>query len=323
MLPVNKFVGNNVQVHKIFNWIQSIYSKDDVPKYAVIKGNSGNGKTFLVELLAESFNAELFRITPADINKKDDFNDIIKSINISSLDNKKYKIILVDDIDNFSKKIRTKLYEISKISKYPVIYTTKTFSVDKDFYTFNKDAFTITLYLPERVDIINYINQKYPSKFSKETLISIIEKSKSFRSVILSLYNLQVNDFTEGDFTKKELLLSINQRNLKSNLIKGHGREDIKYVFDSIRGYDKDNLQVMMRFAEFDYRVRGKYEKAQGESYTSIDKFFVNNMKAPIEKIKLEYVYKKNNNISKNFKKVKKDLKVKSKKSTSSISKWI
>ena len=323
MKTVKDFVGNELQIHKICDWLTNFYHhpEKDIPRYVIIQGNSGNGKTYLGELLANTFKVELFRITPLDIESKDSFNEIVKSINIKTLEGKNLKLIFIDDIDEFSNSYRSKLYEIVNISKYPIIYTTKTFSVDKDFYQFSKDALVIKLMKPYTSEIINYIKDKLPFQYDKAVVEKIIKESKSFRSIILSIYNMQINDLTNPSITKAEWLSSISRRCLKDNLKK----DEIKYIFDSIRGYDKKSMSVMLKLAEFDYRVSAKFEKAKGESYPTIDKHFVNNMEPPIQKVMLKYQYKKQNNNSKPnaIKKIKKDLEVKSKKTTSSVDKWI
>jgi len=323
MKTIKDFVGNEILIHKIVKWLEKRYHNPDeeTPKYAILQGSSGNGKSYLGELLANTFRVELFRITPLDIESKDDLNNIIKSINMNTLEGKPYKLIFIDDIDEFSKQYRNKLFNIVEISKFPIIFTTKTF-IDSDFYNFSKNGERFNLFKPYAKEIIEYIKDKLPFHYDKDRVEKIIKESKSFRSIELSLYNMQVNSLVSPLLTKNEWFSSINRRELKSNLSK----DEIITLFDSIRGYDKNALKVMMKVAEFDYRVTAKYEKAKGESYPTIDKFFVNNMNAPIEKVMLKYQYKKNinnNSVKKVMKESKQKKKIKPKKISSSVDRWI
>jgi len=78
----------------------------DIKKYMFLYGSSGNGKSYLPKLLANSFEVELFKITPLDIQSTADLNEIIKSINIGTLSGKKRKIVLIDDIDEYNNRYK-------------------------------------------------------------------------------------------------------------------------------------------------------------------------------------------------------------------------
>jgi len=113
-----EFIGNKGTVEKIDNWFRTKYSKS-----IVIQGQPGNGKTFLVELFAKKYDYYLERIDPYDINNINDFNNIIKTLNLIPLEcEQTEKIILVENIDEFHSNYRKKLFDI-KLCKYPVIYT--------------------------------------------------------------------------------------------------------------------------------------------------------------------------------------------------------
>jgi len=317
MKTVKDFVGNEISIHKICDWLTKFYHKEsnDIPKYAIIHAFSGNGKSFLGQLLANTFKVSMYRIMPYDINSESDLNDVTKSINIKTLGGQKHKLIFIDDFDEFNYKQRQKLYEIPQMSIYPVIYTTKTFSIDKDFYNFNKKGLTISLSKPRMGDMIPYIKEKLPFHYDKTKVEEILKQSNSFRSAVLSIYNMSTNNLTNPSVSRQGFLSSISRRKLPRNL----NSKDAKILFDSIRGYDINALKVMMKVAEFDYRLKGKFERAQDESYPTIDKFFVNNMKEPIHKVGLKYQYKNNN---KNNYQILKSIK-KTKKNISSVDKWI
>ena len=83
-------------------------------------------------------------------------------------------------------------------------------------------------------------------------------------------------------------LRSINKRNLSEPIT----IRNIRKILDSIHGLSDDDISVMNKFGEFEYRIRRF--KGRLKSYENqVDPFFVNHMKEPIENVKLEYKFKK------------------------------
>lgn len=297
-MKLNEFIGNKSVTFKITKWLNDFFSKSTNIKYCILYGASGCGKTTLVKLLAEEYKIDLLNVTPSDINNKDDMNNIIKSVNITSLDGSKYKLILIDDIDEYQLSYRKKLYEIGleKKSINPIIYTSHSLQLSRDF---TREALRIKLLRPQTRDLFNYLKTLNKNNLSDDILMNLSKESKSVRSAVLSLYNSSINEMVHPVQTKYEKLNSIKKRNLQDNL----DYPMIRYVCDSIRGYDKDALKVMYRFAEFDWMIN-KYRNITQYPQDNIDTFFVNNMIEPIEKVNLEYHYKdyKNKNNEKNKK---------------------
>jgi len=279
MQTLNDFVGNKEAISKIINWLNACYHNEiRETNYVVLQGVSGNGKTELVLLLAKSFDVALFRITPSDIENQQDLNDFIKSVNITTLEGKKHKLILIDDLDDYSKENQKKLFELPLVSKHPIIYACKTTYFDKDFL---KNGMYVKLKKPLTSELMEHL--KTISDLPEDKLKEIALESKSFRSAILSVKNASVNELLNPNITKRESLRSINDRKLMEPI----NRENINFIFKSIKGYDKNALLVMLRFADFDYRIKAKFEE--------IEPYLVNKMIEPIEKVKLDYVYNEDN----------------------------
>ena len=335
---VKDLLGNQETISVLVDWLNIYYHQPtkEIPNYAILFGSTGNGKTYIPTVLAKEFGVERFRITVDDIKSNEDFNQIIKSINMATLDGAKHKLILVDDVDAFQSKYQTRLFEIGKISKNPVIYTSSTFSLPfnaSDFMKekwaeFIKDSLKKVARSPEgRIiwskllkiekptvdDLFGYL--KSISKLPDDTLRMIAEKSKSVRSAVLSTYNIAINDLTDGIATKGDLLKSITKRQLDEPLT----RENIDFIFKAIRGYDDNAFKVMKKFADFNYRIKAKYEE--------IDPIFVNEMEEPIEKIKLSYPkFERSNNTQKKAydqKKPESKKKEQTPKQEPSLGKWI
>jgi len=287
-MGVNAVVGNTKPLHQLCDWLNKYYNTDetDIPAYAIIYGSSGNGKTFIVENIAESMKVELFRITPFDIETTDDLNNIIKSLNMKTLQGSSYKLICIDDIDEYKSSYTQKLLELCKISKNPIIYTTKTYSLDKDFI---KNSLLVRVKKPLTSQLVTYLKEKAITLCEEHIIEEIARKSKSVRSAQLALYNYAVNEMIQPNQTMKERFTAIKNRVLVSNLTK----HDIFLLYASLKGYDADTLRVRHRLANFDYRVRGMFEKPGDEEIEPyIDEFFVNLMNEPIEKVSFSYKQK-------------------------------
>lgn len=292
-------LGNQDTIEILVDWLNIYYHQPtkEISNYAVLFGSTGNGKTYIPTVLAKEFGVERFRVTADDIESSEDINQILKSINMATLDGAKHKLILIDDIDMYHTRYQTKLFEVGKISKNPVIYTSSTYILPSDFLKGSlkkviKNAEgrilrseLLKIKKPAISDLYNYL--KSISKLPDDTLMNIAEKSKSVRSAVLSTYNLAINDMTECMTTKWELLKSITKRQLEEPLT----RDNIGFVFKAIRGYDQNAFDVMLQFSNFDYRLKPEFYRRKKSKVIEIeiDPMFVNEMKKPIEKIKLSY----------------------------------
>jgi hypothetical protein len=301
---LDEFIGNKTTIKCIGDWLSVYYEdrKKATNNYVILFGNSGNGKTFLVSLLAKIYGVELFHITPDDIRSKENAYEIYKSINLATLENTKYKLILIDDVDEIDSKYLETILEIGKISIYPVIYTSKTYSLPKEFKEDSlkeiildykqevKQKRFLKVIKPLTSELKEHLKTKANElgmNISDAVLHDIALNSKSVRSAELSLYNNAVNELVDPEQTKREILESLPKRKLKYPLTrKNDGPGNIYFIFNSIRGYDDNAFKVMMKFAEFEYRIIVKHEE--------IDPILVNEMSEPIELVKFEYIYHNN-----------------------------
>ena len=78
------FVGNKKILMQTDSWFKNKYSRQ-----IVIEGPTGNGKTFLVEIFAEKYGYLFQRIDPYDITKKEDYNNILKTLSLMPIESDK------------------------------------------------------------------------------------------------------------------------------------------------------------------------------------------------------------------------------------------
>lgn len=276
-LTLDSFVGSNARNQAKF-WLNEFFDGVASKGIVIFYGVSGNGKTILAKLLAEAYDVELFSICPFDIKGEDSLNDFIKSLNSKPLTKEK-KIVLIDDIDDFSIRYRKKLLGVSSV--YPIIYTTKNLHKDTLSDEFKSKCQIIKVKKPLTSEIIDHLKTR--CSFPIEKIDEIAKKSKSVRSAELSIYNESINELINPPDTYSQMITEMKQRCLTKTV----NRDNIKTIFRSIKGYDEDSLKVREKLAEMDFRIKYKYEE--------IDPWFVNNMIEPIEDV-IEYKdYKRNN----------------------------
>jgi len=324
-----KYKNKEKYIKKFSNELKNYFDETGkIKNYCILHGTSGCGKTYLAELLAKEYKIDLLHITPLDINSREDINNFIKSVNIKALFGGDFKLILIDDIQEYRYVYRKELYNIGLEgrSNHPIIYTSRNLS--KTPYDFMKSGLNtnevrkgIKILRPTENDIYKYL-KTFDSDLPDDVLMKISKESKSVRSAVLSLQNSEVNDMINPVQTKYERLNSIKNRDLQEDL----DIAMIWYTFNSIRGYDSNSLKVMKIFADFDWRIN-KYRTITQYAQDPIDKYFINNMLEPIEKVELKYRY-----VKPKEKPVKDDGKVvitdigivkESKKNISSIDNWI
>ena len=117
---IERFVGHRNEVAILFKWLQDFYDKKPVESnYVIIYSTTGNGKTFLPKLLAQDMDAELYSICANDVEKQTDIYNWVKKVNTTPL-NTIYKLILVDDLEEFSEPHKKILMEMVSLSRYQI-----------------------------------------------------------------------------------------------------------------------------------------------------------------------------------------------------------
>lgn len=106
---IDSFIGNEQTINYLYK-----YKKEKLNTNLFIFGNHGSGKTFLSKILIKFLDKKSLYINFLDIKSQ---NDLLTKINFFS--NQKFNknlLIIIDDIDTFSKNIQNNL--ISIIQKY-------------------------------------------------------------------------------------------------------------------------------------------------------------------------------------------------------------
>ena len=271
--------GNGKSKTLLISWLDGFFhSKNNKTKpFAVIIGRTGNGKTSLVQALAEGYNVDLYRITVEDILSSKDFNTCVKSLNLEKLDGKNAKIILFDDFYElpFKSKIVSLCQE--KICKYPIILTMDKYPEEEEL----RRGLLVTLKKPLTSDLVELLKEKQKKlevNYSEKELFQIAVKSPSVRSAINSLFTgvaIERDNYKPSLLDKRNLIV---QRDLKEHL---NRHQDKPYLLSSltknINCFTDSGFKILRRFAIFDYTILGKF--------LPVDKFLVNNMLEPIEEL--------------------------------------
>ena len=305
---MNRFVWWNYKQHKILNdWIKDYFTARDkqTPRYAILHGLSGNGKTSTVYALAKEFNLDVYRISSDVINGKESLNTCIKKLNLQSMDNLltndiKGKIVLVDDVD-FSyatSSIKNKLFKIYETSDSPVIYTcSDRYKLPKEFTKGNSIVVKVNrLMRSDLIDLVKEERDKLKLDVDNPTIRNIVDSSKTNRGALLSLWTSSNNKSFNPSTNLYETIDCVRRRSLSQDL----DYRTLLYICKNIRTYNKEDCLILNRLAEFDYMYwRGKERDLGFHLSETIDKFLINNMLEPIDKLKITRQNQKRETISK------------------------
>ena len=282
-MQLNDFIGNEKAKQQLTDWLNKFYhSTKNTNPYAIIQGYTGNGKTTLVYALANSYNVYVHRITADDVFDAHSFNSFAKSLNLQHLKHlKTKKLILIDDLNEFPKHIRKKLYTIYKISNYPIIFTIDTLDSiknDNNYNDFIRRAIIVKVEKPLSSKLHQLLQEKAKElgvAASYDVLLEIAQNSLSVRSAINSLYNLCTNDVLTPPqpniFGERKLLL---QRKVQNYI----DVELIKRLSKNLNCYEKNGLLLMNLLSSFDVELKVKRKRY-------LNPIFLNLAPFPIDKV--------------------------------------
>ena len=269
---MKQFVGNSDSVAKLARWLNEYFnSKANWTKsYAVVYGDSGNGKTSLVYYLADKFNVDVYRITSDDSTN---INQCLKSLNLQRLGGKLKKIVLVDDINEFGNH-KNVLYNIDNICNYPIIYTNNKYPPEE-----LRNGILIEIKKPRSSQLFNYLkHHQQETGIGKNLDDNIIRKlaedSISFRSAVNSLYTGYVSENITPCLNISGEKKALPRRALSVDMDYGL----LNVFLKNMKCYSDDEFKVFNRFVLFEAEMKSKFK-------SFIDSYLVNNMLEPIEKI--------------------------------------
>lgn len=188
---LNEILGDRREILKLIRWIEKRLA-DKVKSYAILTSEyNGNGFTYIPQKLAEYYGLILHQITPYEITSAEELNKFIQTAISKTLYRKK-KLILIEDITSFKSSYQKKLFELAKISAYPVIFTTtKLYALPKYFRVYN-DPVVVYLKKPPHEELFFYLREKAKTlgiQITAEELLTICKEAKSIKSAINALYS--------------------------------------------------------------------------------------------------------------------------------------
>ena len=279
-MKLENFKGNEKPIVALVAWLDEFFhSKNNKTKpFAVIHSRTGNGKTTLVKALADSYNVDLYRITTDDLAGIDDYNNCVKSLNLEKLEGKNGKIVLFEDFYEI-RFFRNKIAELclKDICRHPIIITMDRFPTTEEL----REGLIVGLHKPLTSDLVELLQSKQKEmgfNHDDSTLRQIAIDSPSVRSAINALYTgvaiKRYNPYPGILGKQKQLARRVIQQDLKREANKPYL---LTTITNNINCYTDDGFKILSRLAVFDHAITTKF--------LTIDKFLVNNMKEPLEKI--------------------------------------
>ena len=229
-ISIDDFIGNETETSKIISWLGKIIYEGITPEqsYAIITGESGNGKTALIQALANYFKVPILYTTPADIVDKTSLMEFKQSLNLMTITGDiKHKIVLIDDIDEYNNSakvgfLKTQLMKnVLAISDQPVIYTTRNFKDLPDYFKDPTKCVICNLRKPlftELAKLLNKYCKEYGFKFTRQQIDEIVRQAPSVRSAIMSLFSEDISSVLENEISIFTKFKMIKERRLKSPL---------------------------------------------------------------------------------------------------------
>jgi hypothetical protein len=275
---LDQFLGNFNTVKALSDWLDGWYhSANHKPPYALLYGQSGNGKTFLIKLLADTFDVDLHIIDADNIREKEDMDLVVKSLNLTKLNGKESKLVLVENYDEILYK--GQLFDFYKICDYPIIYTTCKYP--KTDVEFKNGGLYLKLEKPRTSQLVELMQircQKLGIQVDESKLEQIAKKSVSVRAALNSCFTLLSNESLEAYVSIYEKIKSLSNRGLSQDI----QYPDLISFYRALQGYGEDEFLIRLRFCWFDFMFKGMWKE-------TVDAFLVNKMREPLEKVEFEY----------------------------------
>ena len=229
---LKEIIGHDAQLRELVNYVKN-------KKPVIIYGKTGNGKTASVYALAKDLSYEVFEFNSSEIRNKENMEKIVGgSLNQKSLFSKS-KIILIDEIDNFSgAKDRGGVQALAKLitnSAFPIVMTSND-PYDKKLSDLRKKCQLVNFEELKEDDIVRYL----------ENLCNK-EQIKFEDGVLNELARINKNDL-RGCINDLQILISKNNLKLKDIELLGKREREgdilnsLKVLFKS--GDTKEVLNV-------------------------------------------------------------------------------
>jgi len=215
---LKEIIGHDGKLKDLVSYIKS-------KKSVIIYGKSGNGKTASIYALAKDLNYEVCEFNSSEVRNKDNVERIIgSSLKQRSLFSKS-KIILIDEVDNFSgAKDRGGIQALAKLitnSAFPIVMTSND-PYDKKLSELRKKCQLINFEELKEDDIIRYLENLCKK-----------EKIKFENGVLNELARINKNDL-RGCINDLQILISKNNLKLEDIELLGK-REKEENILDSLK----------------------------------------------------------------------------------------
>ena len=285
-MKLEDFKGNEKPIEVLVSWLDEFFhSKNNkTKKFAVIYSRSGNGKTTLVKALTDSYNVDLYRITTDDLAGIEDYNNCIKSLNLEKLEGKNGKIVLFEDFYEI-RFFRNKIVELCQknICKNPIIITMDRYPTTEEL----REGLIIKLTKPRTSELIELLQSKQKElgfNYDDSILRQIAIDSPSVRSAMNALYTGVASKRDNPHIGLMGIRNQLTQRVFQQDMERIPDEPYLlKTIVSNMNCYTDDGFKILKKFALFDYKL-GRRHKYKISPF-AVQKFLVNNMKEPLEKI--------------------------------------
>jgi replication factor C large subunit len=229
--------GQDSAIEKVQNFIRNFkFGKKSI----ILYGPPGTGKTTIAHVIANETGAEIFEMNASDFRDKERLQSILKpAIEQKSLA-KKWKIILIDEVDGISALDKGGLSELLSIiekTSYPIIITANDIW-DKKFYSLRSKSELVQLKEIEYnliKDILIDILRKERKFIESNILTSISLKARGdIRAAINDLHSIANSTIKSGEVEIDERNKEIDIFKALRTVFKENPKNELLSLFDSV-----------------------------------------------------------------------------------------
>ncbi len=257
-------VGQNLAVEKALDFVKNF--RKEKTKALLLYGPPGNGKTSIVQAIANELNYELIEMNTSDFRTADSIKEKIgHAVTQQSLLFKKGKLILIDEIDgiygNADRGGLPAIYKVLEESNYPIILTAND-PWKSSLKTLRQKCALVQM---KRVDIRSEVNKldeiakKEGIEVEEDVIHEIARLSQGdLRAAINDLQTICQGRKVVRKEDLKEIEARIKEVQIFDTLLAIFKSKDKKIIFDAFNNSDKSPDEILLWLVE---NIPKEYEK--------------------------------------------------------------
>lgn len=260
-LNINDFYLSKDDKLKLNNWLDSC-KNNDIKKILFIIGDTGCGKTKLINILLKNYNYININNSLLNVNINEYIYDCLNKKDVSMMFSKnKYKSIIFDNLSSFNKtmlkEIKNIINNIDKYRKNPIIITSND-KINKTINNIKEKCICININYTNN-NLYNIIDKIYNKKISIQIKKTLIKKyNNNIRNIIINkneyINNKNITIIHDIDDNNKDIIDLTKDLKIKMNIKDLFTKYSCDYniiglnILDNIyKNYEENNINDIIK----------------------------------------------------------------------------